>query len=162
MLRSLNNGGDFTPGGGYHPLVLAVKSEKGVDITPCVEIYEKWGGFHPRGGYHPLVLIWPQSTGELVVVIVSTCGAEHHKCDDYSHCIIFTNTSVGKLKQNICMRRLLPFDGGYPLSLPTFPDVLVWNLYWWRALPFLGSPAVHTSLISPHSTSLDAGCASSR
>ena len=63
VLRSFENGGDFTPGGGYHPLVPTVKSEKGGGYHPPVLRFMKKGGFHPRGGYHPLVLIWPQSTG---------------------------------------------------------------------------------------------------
>ena len=51
--------------GGYHPLSWDFwrmggisppsyrQIREGGDITPLIEIYEKWGGFHPRGGYHP-------------------------------------------------------------------------------------------------------------
>ena len=92
MLRSLKNGGDFTPRGWISPPSPYCQIREGGDITPRVEIYAKWGGFHPRGGYHPLVLIWPQSTGDRVILqdltdcvftLIALCKATSTKLQNF-------------------------------------------------------------------------------
>ena len=54
VLRSFENGGDFTPGGGYHPLVPTVKSEKGGISPPVLRFMKKGGDFTPGGDITPL------------------------------------------------------------------------------------------------------------
>ena len=56
VLRSFENGGDFTPGGGYHPLVPTVKSEKGGISPPVLRFMKKGGDFTPGGDITPLSL----------------------------------------------------------------------------------------------------------
>ena len=46
--------GDFTPGGGYHPLVPTVKSEKGGISPPVLRFMKKGGDFTPGGDITPL------------------------------------------------------------------------------------------------------------